>query len=224
MKIISFLNHKGGVGKTTLCTNISSAIMQLDDPHSILLVDADPQGSLRDWHNANENRCPDKLNILAADRKNALSELPSLLVDTRFNYVVIDTPGNIKELHGAALHISDLVIIPIRPSPYDIWATEDTLELVKTAKRFNKNLKAAIVVNQAIPNTIIHKEVKELLKQYSDDFYIVPEHISHRVAFAKAASTGNTVYDTLDNAAIKEVSAVTNILLGHLFEGDITCP
>lgn len=217
MKIISFLNHKGGVGKTTLCTNIARAILSEDPIVNLLLVDSDPQGSLRDWHNATDIS-DDRINLVAADRKSALAQLPELVTSFRpFNYALIDTPGKMHELHGTALNLSDLVVIPIRPSPYDIWATEDTIELVKLAKAHNPKLKAAILINQAIPNTLIHKEVAELLHQYKDDFHIVPFHICHRVSFARSASTGHTVFD-VDAVASTEIINVTTSLLDYLFE------
>lgn len=214
MKIISFLNHKGGVGKTTLCTNLAKAII-LEDDATVTLVDADPQGSLRDWQNAkSEGENHEGLDIVGADRRNTLMGVRNLFSS---NYMLIDTPGNIKDLHAAALNMSDMVIIPLRPSPYDVWATEDTIELVRTARDINPKIKAAILINQAIPNTKIHAEVTELLKKF-EDFYIVQCAISHRVSFAKMAAIGNTVFESGDSSAIREVQIAANHILNNLYE------
>lgn len=223
MKKISFLNHKGGVGKTTLCTNISRAFLVKEENQKILLIDADPQGSLRDWKNAlDKSHDVYRIDTIAADRKRMLETIPDVLKDSTYDFVFIDTPGDINDLHGAALYMSDLVIIPIRPSPYDIWASEDTIKLVRTAQQFNKNLKAAIVINQAIHNTKIHKEVTELLKSY-DDFFIPETVIHHRVSFARTASLGLTVFDechgAIDVAASCEISSLTFELIKHLNGG-----
>lgn len=213
MKIISFVNHKGGVGKTTLCSNLSKAFLKEDDPRSITLVDSDPQGSLRDWHNAIEEGIEhDRLNVVGADRRNALMGITSIISSS---YMFIDTPGNIKELQAAAINLSDMVIIPLRPSPYDIWATEDTIELVRAACQINKKIKPVIIINQAIPNTKIHKEVKELLNEFKD-FFIPDSYITHRVSFAKSASVGNTVFESDDKLAMLELSSIANELLDHL--------
>lgn len=217
MKIISFLNHKGGVGKTTLCSNIAKSILRQDEPNSILLVDADPQGSLRDWHDALDmNIVLPGIEVIGADRRNTLVGAKDIALNIGADYMLIDTPGDIKEIHGVALRMADLVIIPIRPSPYDVWATEDTIELVRTARGMNERLKAAIVINQAIPNTKIHSEVSALLAQYSD-FFIPDQHVSHRVSFAKTAALGQTVFDSNDSAAIKEVDYLTKELLDYLY-------
>jgi chromosome partitioning protein len=218
MKIISFLNHKGGVGKTTLCSNIAQSILRQDEPRSILLVDADPQGSLRDWHDAlDENIILPGIEVIGADRRNTLVGAKDIALNIGSGYMMIDTPGDIKEIHGVALRMADLVIIPIRPSPYDVWATEDTIELVRTARGMNEKLKAAIVINQAIPNTRIHAEVLALLAQYSD-FFIPKFHVSHRISFAKTAALGKTVFDSNDLAAIKEVDCLTFELLDYLYD------
>jgi len=220
MKIISFMNHKGGVGKTTLCTNLAKAFLKEDDPLSITLVDSDPQGSLRDWHNALEEGTEhDRINIVGADRRNTLVGITNFV---NSNYMFIDTPGNIKELHAAALNMSDMVIIPIRPSPYDIWATEDTIDLVRTVCEVNKRIKPALVINQAIPNTKIHKEVKELLSKFKD-FFIPDAHISHRVVFAKTAALGNTVFESDDKLAMLELTSVANELLDYLYGRKSSC-
>lgn len=224
MKIISFLNHKGGVGKTTLCTNIAASIVRQDDPYSIMLVDSDPQGSLRDWHDALDvDLHHDRLEVIGADRRNALIGSKLIAENNKASYMLIDTPGDIKELHGAALSMSDLVVIPIRPSPYDIWATEDTIELVRTAKQLNVNLKAVLLINQAIPGTKIHKEVKALLDEYLD--FIIPQfHISHRISFAKTAALGKTIFDCDDKAAKYEIESATFELLDILYERKSACP
>lgn len=214
MKVISLLNHKGGVGKTTLCTNLGTGILLNDDPQNILLVDADPQGSLRDWHNARTiEPTNDSIQIVGADRRSTLLGLPHLFTP---DYMLIDTPGDTKDVIGAALQMSDLAIIPLRPSPYDIWASAETIDLVRSANSINPKLKMMMVINQAIPNTRIHKEVRELLNEYTD-FYICQTHICHRISFARTASEGQTVFESTDNPAMGEIANVTDEILDFLW-------
>lgn len=222
MRVITFMNCKGGVGKTTLCTNIARAIQLDDDPNLIMMVDADPQGSLRDWHDASEGYF-DKFDLMGADRRQTLLGSIPIAEKAGASYVLIDTPGDMQELNGAALSMSDLVVVPIRPSPYDVWATVDTIDLILSAKQINKKLKAMFIINQAIPNATVNKDVFDALGKYKDDFLIARHAICHRVAFAKTANEGKTVFETKEKLAINDIDLVTTELLFHLF-GDKPCP
>lgn len=215
MKVISLLNHKGGVGKTTLCTNLGTGILLNDRPSEILLVDADPQGSLRDWQNANEDKPTySEIHIVGADRRNTLLELRNF---HNPDYMIIDTPGDSKELiHGYALQISDLVIIPLLPSPYDVWASEETIDLVRTAKSVNPKLKAMILLNQSQPHTIIQKEVTELLKQYTD-FVVCKNTIRKLEEFKQTAAIGKTIFESKKRAGAIDIGLVTDEILDYLW-------
>ena len=107
MRVISFLNSKGGSGKTTLSTNLARAYAQSSS--QVLLVDSDPQGSARDWHAARENN---PIPLVALDRPNALKNLAS--VGAGYDVVLVDGAAKLSQMISAA------VIIPVQPSPYDI--------------------------------------------------------------------------------------------------------
>ena len=105
MKIISLVNSKGGVGKTTLCINLARYVqmyhcskLQSDINTKVLVVDTDPQGSLRDWHDAGGSNY---LDIMIADKKSAVVQLPQILKNSEYKYVFIDTPGTLNEIIGA---------------------------------------------------------------------------------------------------------------------------
>src|SRR5213080_2611358 len=88
------------------------------------------------------------------------------------------------------------VIIPIQPSPLDLWATSDTLKLAEEAKGFNQKLKIGIAINREIGNTEISKAVeKELHKTGIEVFH---NHIKQRVAFAEVMAEGKTVMEIKD--------------------------
>ena len=112
--IISVLNQKGGVGKTTLAIHISHALVLKG--YSVLLVDADPQGSARDWAAARSDKPP--FPVVGLDRPTIHRDLPALVKD--FDHVVIDGPPRVSDLARSAIIAADLVVIPIQPSPYDI--------------------------------------------------------------------------------------------------------
>ena len=122
MKVISVLNQKGGSGKTTIATHLARAI-QLKG-FSVLLVDSDPQGSSRDWAAVNpENPVP----VVGIDRPTIERDLKRIADK---DYVIIDGAPQAADLAISAIKASDIIIIPVQPSPYDIWATSDLVGVV----------------------------------------------------------------------------------------------
>jgi chromosome partitioning protein len=113
--IISIINEKGGVGKTTLTTNLAAAYQRMGK--TVLLVDSDPQGSLRDWHAAageNNTHPP----VVAMDRAVQFKDLAGLAAN--YDIVLIDGAPSVQELAVAAIKASHVVLIPVQPSPYDL--------------------------------------------------------------------------------------------------------
>lgn len=149
MTILAVLNEKGGSGKTTISTNLARAL-QLSDKQ-ILLVDSDPQGSARDWYASageNNNLPP----VVALDRPALFKELPTII--RGMAWVVIDGAPQIEDLAVAALKVADRVIIPVQPSPYDIWATESLVQLIKTRQEMTEGHPlAAFVISRQIVGT-----------------------------------------------------------------------
>lgn len=221
--IISFLNTKGGVGKTTLCVNLSRylylykyRILNQDKAKNepvekprILLVDADPQGSLRDWQEAG---CQVDIDVIAADRRQTLAQLSSLLNKQAYDYVLIDTPGKAADITSVAITLSDLCVIPVQPSPYDLWASNDIAELIEIRQTIaNGKPKAFYVLNRCIALTNIYKEAdKYLCEQH---FPIIGRAITQRVIYSASAKNGQTVFDYQNMIAQEEISALGRALI-----------
>lgn len=204
--IISVLNQKGGVGKTTLAIHISHALVLKG--YSVLLVDADPQGSARDWATARTDKPP--FPVVGLDRPTIHRDLPALVKD--FDHVVIDGPPRVSDLARSAIIAADLVVIPIQPSPYDIWAADQIIKLIQEASVFKENIKSVFVINRKIVNTAIGRDVVEALEQYP--IPVLKASISQRVAFAESAASGSTVLETEKlGAAAKEVMALVDELM-----------
>ena len=194
------------MGKTTLAVHISHALALKSA--KVLLVDADPQGSARDWAAARGEEPP--FPVVGLDRPTIHRDLPTLAKG--YDHVVIDGPPRVSDLARSAIIAADLVVVPIQPSPYDIWAADEIIKLIQEASVFKENLKAVFVINRKIVNTAIGRDVVEALEQYP--IPVLKSTISQRVAFAESAASGNTVLEVDRNGpAAKEVKALVNELL-----------
>ena len=204
--IISIQNQKGGVGKTTLAIHISHALSLKGT--KVLLVDADPQGSARDWAAARSDKTP--FSVIGLDRPTVHRDLPALAKD--FDHVVIDGPPRVSDLARSAIIAADIVVVPIQPSPYDVWAADEVIKLIQEASVFKENLKSVFAINRKITNTAIGRDVAEALGSY--DIPVLKSSVSQRVAFAESAASGQTVLETDRNgSAAREILALVDELL-----------
>jgi chromosome partitioning protein len=193
VKVIAVLNQKGGSGKTTVATHLARAL-QLQGS-SVLLVDSDPQGSARDWAAVNEEH---PVLVVGMERPNILTRDVKRIADRDF--VIIDGAPQLTELAVAAVKASDFVLIPVQPSPYDIWATADLVELVKDRIEITDGaLKAAFLVNRVITGTRIGKEIHSVLDGYG--LPVLKSFVTQRLIFAESARNGQTAMDVLPGGA-----------------------
>jgi chromosome partitioning protein len=202
MKVIAVLNQKGGSGKTTIATHLARAL-QLTGA-DVLLVDSDPQGSARDWAAVREDQ---PLTVVGIDRPTIDRDLKQV---ARKDFVVIDGAPQAADLAVSAIKAADFVLIPVQPSPYDIWATADLVELVKQRIEVTDGrLQAAFVVSRAIKGTRIGGEVTEALVGYG--LPVLETRITQRVSYPGTAAVGSTVMDSEpDSDAAAEVHALAN--------------
>lgn len=207
-KVIAVLNQKGGCGKTTISTNLAHALVLRGN--KVLLGDADPQGNARDWQEANN---AELFTVCGLDRETLPKDL--LGVSAGYDYVIIDGPPQVAKLTSAAIKAADVVIIPVQPSPYDVWASADTADLVKSRQEVTDGKpSAAFLISRVIQNTRISKEVSDVLGQY--EIPVLQSYTTQRVIYATSAAEGQTVFSSSNEDAIKEMNAIAGEVIAIL--------
>jgi chromosome partitioning protein len=128
-----------------------------------------------------------------------------------FDHVVIDGPPRVSDLARSAIIASELVVIPVQPSPYDVWAAQEIVDIIKEASVFKEKLKSVFVINRKIVNTAIGRDVTEALAVYG--LPVLRSSVCQRVAFAESAASGCTVLETdINSVAAKEILALVDEL------------
>ena len=201
--IYSVLNQKGGVGKTTLSIHLAAELSRRN--RRVLLIDADPQGSSLAWSNFREEP---GFTVVGMPKPTLHKEITSLAKD--YDDVIIDGPPRLAEVAKSITLAADLVIIPLQPSPMDVWAAAETVDLVREAQVFKGDLKCVLVVNRKIINSAIGRDVRTALEEL--DVPVLNSDIGQRVAFAEVATTGGTVLDQPYSKAALEVKKLVNEL------------
>jgi chromosome partitioning protein len=207
--IIGLLNRKGGVGKTTVAINLAATVAVAGG--RVLLVDADPQQSAVAWAGARER---DPLFAVIGMAKPTLHrDLPAIAKD--YDFVLIDGAPAVNDLGRAAVLASDLILIPVQPSPYDVWASGQTVQLIREAREFRSKIRAAFLINRIIANTAIARDLGRALTQFAD-VPVLPAALGQRVIYAESAARGLSVIEAAPaSEAAREIGYLARQLLGE---------
>ncbi len=206
MQVLAITSQKGGSGKTTLSGHVAVEA-ERRGAGPVALIDADPQGSLSMWWNAREAETPVFVKTLVERLPDDLDRLRQQGI----KLVVIDTPPAITSTIVEVVRVSDLVVIPIRPSPHDLRAAGATVDLVEG---LNKPL--VFVINGANARARITTEAAIALSQHGA---VASSIIHHRTNFAASMIDGRTVME-IPNAtrSAAEVVALWDYLTGRLMK------
>jgi chromosome partitioning protein len=180
MNVISLLTRKGGSGKSTLSTHWAVEAEKTKGCRAVI-IDFDPQGSCSSWYSKREAATP---LLIQSNPQTVKAHLAACQSDG-VSVVLIDTMPDINAIAVHAARVSDLVIIPVRPSVLDLEAISASVELVQGVGKT-----AVIVLNQAPPGSAIAQEAAVALKQY--DLTICPVPICNRIAFSRSMIDGRT--------------------------------
>ncbi len=206
--IILIGGEKGGTGKTTIATNL--AAMRALGGRDVLLIDTDPQGSANYWAQSR-----DELNIkprVACVQKFGKG-LPIEVKDLakRYQDIIIDAGGRDSVELRSAMVVADKAYIPIQPSQFDIWTLNQMDELVETAKGFNPDLQAYVIISRSSTNPSVHEsdDTIEILNDFQS-LNLAKAGIKDRIAYRKAASSGVGVSELKpkDQKAVDEIEGL----------------
>jgi chromosome partitioning protein len=210
--IISFLNQKGGVGKTMLATHMAM-VLAMRKGLSVLYVDADPQASAIDWRANRKSPLPFEV---VGMPKPVLHESVPKFLEKGYQACIIDGPGKLADVPRSAIMASDIVLIPVQPSPYDVWSSSDIVEEFRRAIIYKPQIRAAFIINRRISNTVVGRDVTDALAQY--DLRVFKTHVYQRVCYVETAATGQTVLDVKETEAIRQAAKEIEALVDEVME------
>lgn len=202
MKIISIINQKGGCGKTTIAINLADAFWE--DGKKVLIVDSDPQGSARDWQESNPKH---EIPVIGLDRETLDVNIKAL--GSEYDYIIIDGAPRIAKNMAAAIRVSDLVLIPVKPSGFDINACKDVVDLINTSHEVRNGLPIAkFIVSMSRKGTKLANEIDKALSEYGHG--VLKARTTLRVSYPATISDGFTVFDCMDIDAQSEMYAIAD--------------
>ena len=186
MPVIAVVGNKGGAGKTTLSVNLAAGLTRTN---SIAVIDADPQGSALQWRAIADDE--QALPVFAAEPQLG-SQATALL--NEFEYVIIDCPPSVHAPQtSAVLQFGDVALIPVQPSPVDLWATVHIEEAILRAHQDNPSLRPLLVINQLESRTTLSRLVREALTEIA--LPVADTALRRRAIYRTSALEGKSVFD-----------------------------
>jgi chromosome partitioning protein len=202
-RVIAVVNQKGGTGKTTLSMNLAAGLGRRAPTR---VLDADPQRSASQWAQLAESERPFPVEVVAAADGVAA---PLQAQNGHFTFTVVDCPpamhsATVKEI----LSLADLCLIPVLPSPMDLWASVGMVDMVTRAQTDNPRLRAYLVLNQLESRNALSRAMEHALAEFN--IPATRAGLQRRAVYRRVALEGSNVYDftSLGAAAAQEIDAI----------------
>lgn len=202
-QVFAISNQKGGTGKTTLSMNLAAGLAQRG---RTLVVDADPQGSAGQWAGLAPDERPFPVSVIAV-AGNLAREVNRFRQD--YQYVVIDCPPTLEtDATKLAMSVSDKILIPVLPSPIDLWASVRLASTLEQLKLSHPHLQAYLVVNQVEPRNALSRAMQQALAEF--EIPALESVIRRRAVFRTSAIDGASVfcYGKRGEAAAEEINSI----------------
>ncbi len=211
--VISFLNQKGGVGKSTLSINVAACLAMLGQ--RVLLIDADKQGTASYWASLRDETA---FQIVSMARENMARDALKLAAD--FDFTIIDGPPQAETISRSCIVASDLVVVPIEPGGASRWSSELTVRQLKEAQELKPTLKCGFVVSRKIGATVLGRDTRIMAADAGIPMF--DTDIEQRIAYAEALTMGKTIFEwSGGGAAVIDIQNLTHELLDILIEQNI---
>lgn len=209
MKVVGILHGKGGVGKSTIAVNLARTL-QLRGL-SVVIIDCDAQGTAQSWK-ASRDDSEELPAVFGVEKASALEADVRRLSDS-FDVAIIDGGAHLDKIHAAIIKTSDLALVPVQPSPTDIWPTEQLVDLITRRQEVTGGPDAAFVISRRKVGSKLGDTVQDVLSRFKLPVW---EGTCDRVSYAEAMGKGRSVVEMSDNKAAKEIKTLTDQVLNTL--------
>jgi chromosome partitioning protein len=211
--IISFLNQKGGVGKSTLSINVAACFAMLGQ--KVLLIDADKQGTSSTWASLREET---PFQVVNMARENMARD--ALKLAAEFDFTIIDGPPQAETISRSCIVASDLVVVPIEPGGASRWSSDLTVRQLKEAHELKPNLKCGFVVSRKIGTTVLGRDTRMMAADAG--IPVFDTEVEQRIAYAEALTMGKTIFEWSGaGPAVIDMQNLSHELLEVLIEQNI---
>ena len=206
MKVITVAAQKGGSGKSTIAIHLAVQALTTKVNCQVLLLDMDPQGSVAAWAARRQHEDPIVLQALAGNLSAYLDQARTDQID----YVVIDTPPHAGGTIDAAIRAADLVVIPVRPGPFDLDALGGTVEILRETRT-----PGLFVLNQVPALGSDGEDAEAVLSSRYSQIRTAQTRLGNRKAFMQSLISGLAINECerASSKAVQEVNSLCQEIL-----------